>query len=94
MRKRIEAFPLSEFCRVEKVTAKTVLGTWTLAGRAPRLQCVNGRYRITRENWTKWLDRRKWDRIRSGNPRLRAPEPRTPLRKGGKIVMRESLEGL
>jgi hypothetical protein len=93
MRKRLEAFPLSEFCRVERVTAKTVLGAWTISGRAPRLQCINDRYRITREAWNAWRRRLEADRIRTANPRLRAPLPTMQLKRA-KIAMRVSTEGL
>ena len=93
MRKRLEAFPLSEFCRVEKVTARTVLGAWAISGRAPRLEYINARYRITREAWNAWRRRLEAERIRTGNPRLRAPLPTTQLKRG-KIAMRVSLEGL
>lgn len=94
MRKMLNAYPLSAFCKKEGITPQTVLYRWRETGQAPDLIEVNGRYRITHEAWAKWLDRREIDRIRTGNSRLRAPIGPTPLTRHGKIKMRESLEGL
>ncbi len=94
MRAPKSIYPLRVFCEAEGVSRHTVLYRWSVNGRAPKLiPTKGGFYLISKAEWDAWRARLNADRIKTGNIKLRAPLPKTPMKRG-RIAMRESTEGL